>query len=229
MLNDTADDAPAVLRPQGYRADFLSVYPAGQQFRFIMVAVANQERADWWCKAGLTSREYARESARDYGLESARDYGRDPERIHSYDTDYGRTTSRFYGRSGYEFGREDYDPRAAGRPEYGDYGRRRDVRGRTRGTELLGNLATYAFFPLLGGLILAYSDEGSLLPDGAYALAVFAVFVGANVLNFTMIATHTVLLRGGMREEQHEARGQNRGRKLAPAHGDHPAKRIRGL
>jgi osmotically-inducible protein OsmY len=75
-------------------------------------------------------RDYARESARDYGLESARDYGRDPERVRGYDTDYGRTTSRFYGRSGYEYGREDYDPRAAGRPEYGDYGRRRVGRGR---------------------------------------------------------------------------------------------------
>lgn len=79
------------------------------------------------------SRDYGRESARDYNRESARDYGRDPERVRGYDTDYGRTTSRFYGRSGYEYGREDYDPRAAGRPEYGDYGRRRDERGTVRG------------------------------------------------------------------------------------------------
>src|SRR5215210_641981 len=71
------------------------------------------------------------------------------------------------------------------------------VRGRTRGTELLGNLATYAFFPLLGGLLLQRIDDSTLMPDGSYALSVFAVFVGANVLNFTMIATHTVLLRGG--------------------------------
>jgi len=71
------------------------------------------------------------------------------------------------------------------------------IRGRTRGTELLGNLATYAFFPLLGGLLLQRIGESELLPDGAYALAVFAIFVGANVLNFAMIATHTVLLRGG--------------------------------
>jgi osmotically-inducible protein OsmY len=53
--------------------------------------------------------------------------------VRSYDTDYGRTTSRFYGRSGYEFGRDDYDPRAAGRPEYGDYGGRRVGRGTSRG------------------------------------------------------------------------------------------------
>jgi putative nucleotidyltransferase with HDIG domain len=69
------------------------------------------------------------------------------------------------------------------------------VRGRIRGSLLLSNLATYAFFPLLGGVVLmALPDD---LDPGGYALAVFAVFVGANVLNFVLIAGHTVYVRGG--------------------------------
>ena len=69
------------------------------------------------------------------------------------------------------------------------------VRGRIRGLLLLSNLATYAFFPLLGGVVLmALPDD---LDPGGYALAVFAVFVGANVLNFVLIAGHTVYVRGG--------------------------------
>src|SRR5205085_507992 len=36
----------------------------------------------------------------------------DVDEVRDYDTDYGRTTSRFYGRSGYEYGRDDYDERA---------------------------------------------------------------------------------------------------------------------
>ena len=71
------------------------------------------------------------------------------------------------------------------------------IRGRIRGSFLLSNLATYAFFPLLGSLILIGLEELGLTDEGGFALAVFAVFVGANVLNFVLIAGHTVYLRGG--------------------------------
>jgi putative nucleotidyltransferase with HDIG domain len=71
------------------------------------------------------------------------------------------------------------------------------IRGRTRGIYLLNNLATYAFFPVFGALVLEGLAELGMAEDGGVALAVFAVFVLANVVNFTMIAGHTVLLRGG--------------------------------
>ena len=71
------------------------------------------------------------------------------------------------------------------------------VRGRIRGSLLLNNLATYAFFPLLGGVVLHRLADDRIADEGGYALAVFAVFVGANVLNFVLIAGHTVYLRGG--------------------------------
>jgi osmotically-inducible protein OsmY len=67
---------------------------------------------------------YSRERGRDYSGEPTR--GDEDVPVHSYETDYGRTTSRFYGRSGYEYGREDYDDR---RNFGGDYGGR-DYRGR---------------------------------------------------------------------------------------------------
>jgi osmotically-inducible protein OsmY len=95
------------------------------------------------------SEDYGRDyGAREYGREREREqergYGRrydnerDPERIRAFDTDYGRTTSRFYGRSGYEYGRDDYDhpDRRDARGEYGRraYGERPDERdGRGRG------------------------------------------------------------------------------------------------
>jgi hypothetical protein len=71
------------------------------------------------------------------------------------------------------------------------------IRGRTRGVYLLNNLATYAFFPLVGGLVLMGLIEVGVTEEGGLAIAVFGVFVAANVLNFAMIAGHTVLLRGG--------------------------------
>ncbi len=71
------------------------------------------------------------------------------------------------------------------------------IRGRTRGSYLLNNLATYASFPLLGGMLLAWLRDIGVADEGGFAVAVFAVFVGANVLNFVLIAGHTVLLRGG--------------------------------
>jgi putative nucleotidyltransferase with HDIG domain len=71
------------------------------------------------------------------------------------------------------------------------------TRGRTRGSLLLSNVATYAFFPLLGALILQAVRESSGAEEDGFALAVFAVFVGANILNFVLIAGHTVYVRGG--------------------------------
>lgn len=58
--------------------------------------------------------ERERERGREHRRERERGREHDPNQVRSFDTDYGRTTSRFYGRSGYEFGRDDYD-----RPNYG--------------------------------------------------------------------------------------------------------------
>jgi putative nucleotidyltransferase with HDIG domain len=74
-------------------------------------------------------------------------------------------------------------------------------RPRPRGTYLLNNFATHATFPLLGGVVLYSLRDPVVLDRGEYALAVFAVFMGANVLNFGMIAGHTVWLRGGSLRE----------------------------
>jgi putative nucleotidyltransferase with HDIG domain len=71
------------------------------------------------------------------------------------------------------------------------------IRGRTRGSYLLSNLATYAFFPLCGALILQWLADLGMADEGGAAIAVFVVFILANVLNFAMIAGHTVYLRGG--------------------------------
>ncbi|HEX6696788.1 MAG TPA: HD domain-containing phosphohydrolase, partial [Solirubrobacteraceae bacterium] len=75
------------------------------------------------------------------------------------------------------------------------------VRGRTRGIYLLNNLATYAFFPVVGALVLEALADLGMANDGGAAIAVFAVFVGANLLNFAMIAGNTVYLRGGSLRE----------------------------
>ena len=71
------------------------------------------------------------------------------------------------------------------------------ARSRTRGSYLLSNLVTYATFPLLGGLTLQWLHDSGTADQGGYAIAVFGVFIAANALNFTMIAGHIVLLRGG--------------------------------
>ena len=70
------------------------------------------------------------------------------------------------------------------------------LRRRVRGTYLLNNLLTYTTFPLVGGVLL-YTLDRTDPEQGGYALAVFAVFLIANALNFLMIAGHTRLLRGG--------------------------------
>jgi putative nucleotidyltransferase with HDIG domain len=71
------------------------------------------------------------------------------------------------------------------------------VRGRLRGSSLVCNLATYAFFPLIGGLVLSALVSAGAAARGSFALAVVVVFIATNVLNFLLIAGHTVLLRGG--------------------------------
>ena len=71
------------------------------------------------------------------------------------------------------------------------------IRGRTRGSYLLSNIATYAFFPVVGALVLQRLADFGMTDDGGVAIAVFAVFVLTNLLNFAMIAGHTVYLRGG--------------------------------
>jgi putative nucleotidyltransferase with HDIG domain len=71
------------------------------------------------------------------------------------------------------------------------------VRSRPRGTYLLNNLVTYATFPLLGGIVLQWLRANDIAAEGGFAIAVFLVFMVANVLNFAMIAGHTVYLRGG--------------------------------
>ena len=75
------------------------------------------------------TRDYARDYTRDYGRGYERERARgEDEPIRSFDTDYGRTTSRFYGRSGYDYGRDDYEERMGfgGDDERG----RRERRGR---------------------------------------------------------------------------------------------------
>src|SRR3954451_5911975 len=70
------------------------------------------------------------------------------------------------------------------------------LRRRARGAYLLNNLLTYTTYPLLGGIALSAVHRAEPEPGG-YAVAVFGVFLAANVLNFLMIAGHTRLLRGG--------------------------------
>jgi putative nucleotidyltransferase with HDIG domain len=71
------------------------------------------------------------------------------------------------------------------------------ARHRPRGAYLLSNLATYATYSLAGALALQGLRHTAFGEGGAYAIAVLLVFVATNILNFTMIAGHTVLLRGG--------------------------------
>ena len=68
-----------------------------------------------------------RPHGRDYERRVERAYRPDDaDEVRDYDTDYGRTTSRFYGRSGYEYGRDDYDDR----DDRDERGRRVLARGR---------------------------------------------------------------------------------------------------
>ena len=75
------------------------------------------------------------------------------------------------------------------------------IHARTRGISLLGNAATYTFFPLVGGIVLQAIRDTSFSEQGGFALSVFVVFCVMNVLNFTMVAGHIVLMRGGSLRE----------------------------
>lgn len=75
------------------------------------------------------------------------------------------------------------------------------LHARTRGASLLGNAATYAFFPLVGGVLLQSVADTALGEEGAFAIAVLAVFCLTNVLNFTLVAAHVVITRGGSLRE----------------------------
>jgi hypothetical protein len=75
------------------------------------------------------------------------------------------------------------------------------LHARTRGVSLLANAATYTFFPLLGGVAFELIAETPLAANGGLAVSVFVVFCVLNVLNFTMVAGHIVLMRGGSLRE----------------------------
>src|SRR5262245_20269923 len=63
---------------------------------------------------------------------------------------------------------------------------------------LLNNLATYATFPLVGGLLIRGISEGyGLSPESTgFLLLVFAVFLLSNVLNFVMSVGALCILEG---------------------------------
>jgi putative nucleotidyltransferase with HDIG domain len=71
------------------------------------------------------------------------------------------------------------------------------ARSRPRGIYLLNNIVTYATFPLLGALALEGLRDTGATDHGGFAIAVFVIFIATNLLNFAMIAGHTVVLRGG--------------------------------
>src|SRR3954463_13147154 len=57
------------------------------------------------------------------------------------------------------------------------------LRRKVRGTYLLNNLLTYTTFPLVGGIVLDALHRGNT-EEGGYAVAVFLVFLGTNLINF---------------------------------------------
>jgi putative nucleotidyltransferase with HDIG domain len=78
------------------------------------------------------------------------------------------------------------------------------LHSRTRGGLVLGNAAIYTLFPLLGALVLSAAEPAAEGAKGGFALAVFVVFCLTNVLNFTLVAGHIVLTRGGSLREMFE-------------------------
>src|SRR5215207_7748252 len=88
--------------------------------------------------AGSARRREGEDYGRPYGVRVyGRDYPRerpyrhddDADEVREYDTDYGRTTSRFYGRSGYEYGRDDYEDERGERGRLAARGRDEDRGG----------------------------------------------------------------------------------------------------
>jgi putative nucleotidyltransferase with HDIG domain len=62
----------------------------------------------------------------------------------------------------------------------------------------LVNASTYAFFPLVGGAVFELVDGPALLDTNpaTYVLAVFALFLATNVLNFVLIAVDVAVVDG---------------------------------
>jgi len=77
------------------------------------------------------------------------------------------------------------------------------VRHRHRLSNLASNLATYATFPLVGGLALELlSAPGAAeRPESSYPALVLAVCLAVNLLNFALIAGHVALLGNGSLRE----------------------------
>ena len=70
------------------------------------------------------------------------------------------------------------------------------ARSRLPRLSLVGNLATYAVFPLLGALAFERVEPLAGDDDLARATAVIALFMGVNVLNFLLIAVPNAVVRG---------------------------------
>jgi putative nucleotidyltransferase with HDIG domain len=63
------------------------------------------------------------------------------------------------------------------------------LRARPRGASVLINLATYATYPLVGGLLIRWAIHHGADPDSAsYALVVLGLYVVTNLLNFCLTA-----------------------------------------
>jgi putative nucleotidyltransferase with HDIG domain len=72
------------------------------------------------------------------------------------------------------------------------------LRRRAKWRHTLANVSTYAFFPLLGGAIFEAINGPALLNSNAalYILAVFALFMAMNILNFLLIAADIAVVDG---------------------------------
>jgi len=72
------------------------------------------------------------------------------------------------------------------------------ARSRYARTDLLINLVTYAWFPLLSGLAFhaALTSTGVGQTDGVFYLLVFGLFVLALLIDFTLIAGYTAYVEG---------------------------------
>ena len=71
-------------------------------------------------------------------------------------------------------------------------------RWRQRWHVLLNNLVTFAWFPLLSGLMFHAIERSTMMDktSAAYYLLVFGTFMVALILNFTMVAGYECLIRG---------------------------------
>jgi putative nucleotidyltransferase with HDIG domain len=72
------------------------------------------------------------------------------------------------------------------------------LRRRAKWRHTLANVSTYAFFPLLGGALFEAINGPALLNSNAalYILAVFALFMAMNIINFLLIAADIAVVDG---------------------------------